>query len=66
MKKFLFVLITLLFIVMPVCAFAEEAYITSLSGEVALHISPDDTSHVITIIPACSKVSVVERKNTWG
>lgn len=66
MKKLLFALIALFILALPVCASAEDVYITSLSGEVALHISPDDTSHVITVIPACSKVSVVEKENTWG
>lgn len=45
---------------------AEHIYSASVEGEISLYISPDDESHVITKIPACSRLKLLETERTWG
>ena len=45
---------------------AEYVYSASVEGEISLYISPDDESHVITKIPACSRLKLLETERTWG
>ena len=68
MKKVLKALIVAILIFMfPLTSGAEnELYTSSVSGEIMLKISPDDKSAEIMSIPACSKVKVLKKINTWG
>lgn len=45
---------------------AEYVYSASVEGEISLYISPDDESYVITKIPACSRLKLLESERTWG
>lgn len=44
----------------------DELYVASAEGEVTLKILPDDQSSKILSIPACSKVELIKKINTWG
>lgn len=67
MKKIFLFIITVLFMFPAQAAFADTTlYAAAASGELSLHISPDESSYVITKIPACSKLRLVETKDTWG
>ncbi len=68
MKRFLKAILTMLFItVMPLAAHAgEELYISSMEGSVPLRMQPNEKTHVILNIPACSQVELLETRNTWG
>ena len=45
---------------------AEYVYSASVEGELSLYISPDDESYIITKIPACSRLKLLETERTWG
>lgn len=68
MKKIIKALmVAILIFIFPLAANAEnELYVASVSGEVALRIMPDDQSMEIVSIPACSKVELLKKNNTWG
>ena len=67
MKKIILFLITVLLLFPAQAALADTTlYAAAASGELALHISPDESSYVITKIPACSKLRLVETRDTWG
>lgn len=58
---------TMLILMLPLCAYAaEKLYTTSPSGAVPLRMQPDEKSYEIVSIPACSKIELIEKKNTWG
>ena len=63
--RILFMLLMLLLFSGAVSA-ADNLYSVSVEGEISLHISPDDESYVITKIPACSKLKLLETERTWG
>ena len=67
-KKYIVPLITVLLIfILPLCTFAaEKLYTTSPSGEIPLRMQPDEKSFEIIKIPACSKIELIEKRNTWG
>ena len=67
-KRYIISLATVLLILMlPLCAFAaEKLYTASPSGEIPLRMQPDEKSFEIVKIPACSKVELIEKRNTWG
>jgi len=45
---------------------ADNVYSAALEGEVSLYISPDEDSLLITKIPACSKLKLIDTERTWG
>lgn len=45
---------------------ADTLYAAPVEGYMSLRISPDEASHEITQIPACAKIEVIEKRNTWG
>ena len=45
---------------------ADYVYCASVNGEMSLHISPDDESFVVTVVPACSKLKLIDTEQTWG
>lgn len=60
-------IIAILIFMFPLVAGAEdELYTASVSGDVTLKILPDDQSSEIVSIPACSKVELLKKNNTWG
>ena len=68
MKKLSFFIILTLSLLL-FCGAAEAAdniYSASVEGTLSLHISPDEDSFVITQIPACSKLKLIETERTWG
>ncbi len=68
MKKCAVFLSVLLFaVLLPAVSFASDnVYAAPVEGYMALRISPDENSHEITKIPACAKLTVLERRRTWG
>ncbi|MBR1970366.1 MAG: hypothetical protein IKA17_08415 [Clostridia bacterium] len=67
-KKYIVPLLTVLLIfLLPLCTFAaEKLYTTSPTGIIPLRMQPDEKSYEIIKIPACSKIKVIEKRNTWG
>ena len=65
-------LICLIFTVVAIVCFsggamaADYVYSASVNGELSLHISPDDESFVVTVVPACSKLKLIDTEQTWG
>lgn len=60
-------IVAVLIFILPLCAFAaEKLYTTSPSGEIPLRMQPDEKSYEIIKIPACSKIELIEKRNTWG
>ncbi len=45
---------------------AEYVYSASVDAELSLYISPDEESYVITKVPACSKLKLLDTRRTWG
>ena len=68
MRKIICTIATLI-IIFAMGSFAEAAdyvYSASVSGEVALHISPAENSYKIMDIPVCSKMKLLRTERTWG
>lgn len=68
MKKLVFLLfIIIISVSFPVSAQSDEQiYIATIEGKLALHISPDENSEKVTTVPACTEVTLLETKGTWG
>lgn len=68
MKKTVCILSVLLMLLLFSGAASAEKnlYSVSVEGEISLYISPDDESYVVTKIPACSKLKLLETQRTWG
>lgn len=68
MKKLIYVIsMVVLMLLFSGAALAQEyIYSASVEGELSLYISPDEESHVITKIPACSKLKLLDTERTWG
>ncbi len=68
MKK----LITFIFTAVAILCLAHSAlaadtlYAANVEGELSLHISPNEKSHAIAVVPACSKLTLLEQDRTWG
>ena len=68
MKK----LIVFIFTVAAILCFGNSAlaadtlYAANAEGELSLHISPNEKSHEIAIVPACSKLTLLDQDKTWG
>ncbi len=59
--------VAMLIFMFPLVVNAEsELYTASVSGVVTLKIMPDEQSREIVSIPACSKVELLKKNNTWG
>ena len=68
MKKLsVFIIIMMsLFVFCTAAQAADSVYSASLEGEISLYISPDEDSLLITKIPACSKLKIIDTERTWG
>lgn len=68
MKK----LIAFIFTAAAILCFAHSAlaadtlYAANAEGELSLHISPNEKSYEIAVVPACSKLTLLEQDKTWG
>lgn len=45
---------------------ADTLYAANAEGELSLHISPNEESYEIAVVPACSKLTLLEQDKTWG
>lgn len=60
------ILIMSLFLFCGAAQAADSVYSASLEGEISLYISPDEESLIITTVPACSKLKIIDTERTWG
>ena len=60
------ILFIILLLIAPSALAKESLYTASVSGEVSMHISPDEESYVIIDVPACSKLNLIAKERTWG
>ncbi|MBQ8391367.1 MAG: SH3 domain-containing protein [Clostridia bacterium] len=45
---------------------ADTLYAANAEGELSLHISPNEESYEIAVVPACSKLTLLKQDKTWG
>lgn len=68
MKKliaFIFIMVAL-FCFAPTTLAADNLYAANVEGELSLHISPNEKSYEIAVVPACSKLKLLAKDKTWG
>ena len=57
------ILFLILLLIAPSALAKEKLYTASVSGEVSMHISPDEESYVIIDVPACSKLKLIAKEH---